>query len=427
MKARNKIYYLGVLLIPACSLFAVASYAQQAETTEAAEEALKMSGSGKMKIAYNSKKHPDKGSLIPALIQLSSAEDDKDKNIDATFTDVSASVDLAKTVRWEEDPIKLAVRIAISQQEAKLGKACAEFKNGVLGLQASNFGDPDSNPSSLGGGPNSAVGREALQLSFKQCINPHCSWAIGLEQAAIFELSKKYKGLLEKAEKKLAGLKDDETETAASEAEIKQHKARLRKKPFTRQPAFVVSFRCNYPSSRGHMCLGLLGRPIQYQDTQTGKTPFPSVGGGIFLGTKIQLVPKQTALKLQGVIGRGVGGYIADLASLKNEDNTAYVQVNSDDTTNLHIINAGGAHLALEHRWSSKCRSTLVISGLSIIKNQYREKDHYKEGVYGSLSLAYHPTDQFHIGIEGAAGRKTNVDGQKGYAGGLLMEAGFKF
>lgn len=441
MKTPKKNCYLVGLLIPVCILFAAVTYAQQAETTKEAKESLNICGSGKIKITYNSKNHPDKEDVSPALITLSSPEtkqgqeDGRGQNINPLVTAPSVAISLEKTILWGEDPIKLAAGIAIDQEKAKLSKAFAEFKNCELGLQASNFGDSDIAPNTLGGTPNSAVGRKAAQLRLKHCINPDISCTFSLEEAAAFKLSEEYEDQLEEHKDKLkecenrVGPQEElSDEITKCRNAIKGYEARLSKKPCNHTPAFTLSLRYNYPNSRGHIHVGFLGRFIQYYDTVSRETSFP-LAGGISIGTQVQLIPEQTTLKFQGVCGSGIGGYIADLADLEKEDNTAYVKVNdADNTTSFHSINAYGAYLALEHRWLPQLRSTLVISGLQTAEDQNRAREgYYKRGLYGSCSLAYHPTEQLHVGGEYSLGQKTSLDGKDAKAYGFRVVAGFKF
>ena len=470
MKTKKKNNYLALLLIPVCSLFAADSYAQQvdnsyvqkAETTEETEEAeekLEVSGSGKITMGYNDLNHPAGKALTPALISAKAGDGgddtaDANKDLDDPFsTATSATLDMKKTIRWEGDPVKLDVGMTIGQgpNSTKLSKALAEFKYLVLGLKASNFGDSDIGPKCLAGTPNSAVGHKAMQLRFnkEQLIFPGLSLVFSLEEAATFKISEKYEGKLKKSEETLKEIELREDLGRDVEPDENQNcqdaigvcKAKLSKKPFDHQPAIAVSLRYKYPGSRGHFYAGFLGRLLQYQDTQPAQPQnYSPLAGGICAGTKLQVWPERTTIKLQGVVGHGIGGYIQDLSALEKEDSTAYVSKNADKEGKLplHIINAGGGYLAIEHHWIPKLlRSTGVLSGLwTYNEDEDRDKDCYKRGLYGSVSLSYHPTEQFYLGVEGAWGRKVCVgDGQntatngsrpQHNAYGVRMVAGFK-
>ena len=334
--------------------------------------------------------------------------------------------------------------MAIGQgsSSTKLSRVSAEFKSLVLGLQGSNFGNSDLDPSCIGGGPNSDVGNKALQLRFnlKQFLFSGLSLALSFEEAPRFKISEKYNDKLNKEQKKLKKIQSQQSEHGEEDIEsnerktceeiIEDCKSRLSYKPLDHQPALAVSLRYKYPESRGHFYLGLLARLMQYQDTRPNQPQIaPHLASGICAGTKLNVWPERTTIKLQGVVGHGIGEYIGDLSALAKEDNTAYVVVKNSTDYNLHILNAGGGYLAVEHHWIPKLlRSTLVFSGLSIINGDDRDNDCYKAGLYGSISLSYHPTEEFHLGGELAGGQKICVDRTKsGKAYGVRIVASFKF
>lgn len=482
MKANKKNNYLALLLIPVCSLCAADSYAnislwnnktKQDKTTEGAEttetkeaakptdatetqEQLKFSGSWKMTMGYNATNHPAGKALSPASIALESAAGDAAGTggtppsaeapkapKDPFSTSASATLALKKTILWEGKPVKLNVGMAIGQgsSSTKLSRVSAEFESLVLGLQASNFGDSDLGPSCIGGGPNSDVGNKALQLRFnlKQFLFSGLSLALSCEEAPGFKISEKYNDKLNKEQAKLKTIQSQQSEHGEEDIEsnerktceeiIEDCKSRLSYKPLGHQPALAVSLRYKYPESRGHFYLGLLARLMQYQDTRPNQPQIvPYLASGICAGTKLNVWPEIMTIKAQAVVGRGIGAYIGDLSALAKEDNTAYVVVKNSTDYNLHILNAGGGYLAVEHHCIPKLlRLTLVFSGLSIINGDDRDNACYKAGLYGSISLSYHPTEEFSIGGELAGGQKICVSGNKGTACGFRIVASFKF
>ena len=387
MKNQNRPLYLAGLSILIGSLFAVNSYAQQAETAEAADEPLKIYGGGEGQVAYNIMNYPDKASFSPALILLESPKNP----VPQVILGVSTKLGLEKTILSKGNPVKLVMESAISKDSAKLKKACAEFKNWVIGLQASNFGDP-----ALG-----AVGNKAIQLSYKQLINPSFSWAISVEEAAKLELYPE---------------KD------------KKAREQLSEQPLNDIPALAASVRCNYPDSRGHLHIGGLGHVLQYHNSKDKKSYF-APAWGVNVGSEFQLLPERTSLKGQVVYGKGIGGYLTDLASLEKEVNTAYLK---SGATDLYTMDAWGVYLAIEHRWVPQLRSTLVGRLFDTINNADRAKvqqykKHYKRGLYGACSLAYHPTEQFYVGGEYLHGYKTSLDNTSAHANRFQVVAGFKF
>ena len=461
---------------------------EEAKSTDATEtqEKLKISGSGKITMGYNATNHPANKPLSPALIVVESgaggdaagadggdaaagtggtppsAEAPKAPK-DPFFTAPSGVLNLQKTILWEGEPVKLKVGIPIGGSKPSI---FAEYKSLGLGFKASNFGDSDLGPSCIGGGPNSDVGTKALQLrwNLKQFITPEFSLVLSFEQAPDFKISEKYEDKLKKEQEKLKGMQTQQAAKNGEDAEdadttqedpklqtcknqIADYNSRLSYKPFGHQPALAMSLRYKHPSSRVHGYLGLLGRFIQYQGLSSESPRWlPPLAAGICLGAKAEVWPEIMTIKAQAVVGRGIGGYIGDLSSLEKEDNTGYVvpatnqqsEGNTEEGTSgatadtlakLRILNAGGGYLAVEHCWDSEkiFRLTVVLSGLWIFSSPGRDQECYQAGLYGSISLSYHPTKEFSIGVEGACGQKVCVSGNKGTACGVRMVASFKF
>ena len=422
----------------------------------------------------NNLKPSDKTPFIkPTIVHIdpegAAAPKDSAAPKDPFSTSASATLALEKTILWEGKPVKLNVGMVIGQGSTKLSKVSAKFESLVLGLQASNFGSSDLSPSCIGAGPNSAVGNKALQLRFnqEQFLFPWLSLALSVEKAPDFKISEKYKDALAKEKKKLEGMKSKagdikEDERKACEDRIKDYKRRLGYHSLGHQPALAVSLRCKYPESRGHLDVAGLVRWLQHSSEEQSFSP---LAGGICVGTKFNVWPERTTIKLQVVVGRGIGPYIAGLGALEKakEDNTAYVvpqaqeappapkaspapetgdaakasaEIEEEEVTTtatvppLRIINAGGGYLAVEHCWDQKklFRSTFVVSRLGIINGDDRDQDCYQAGLYGSMNLTYHPTEEFHLGVELLGGQKSFVDPDKiGRAYAVRIVVRFKF
>lgn len=389
MKNWSKYFYLIGLAVITYGLPAIHSYGQQPETTEV-PESLKIYGGGTIQAAYSMMNYPGEAGFSPALILM---EDPANPNPKLVL-DAGAKLGLEKSILWEEDNIKLVAETAVSKKgEASLKKATAEFKNWMVGLGGSNFCDPSVMPETLGGSPSSAVYKRAVQLRWKQQINPIFSYAVSIEEAAKFELYP------EKEENKLAQPNND-------------------------IPALTTSLRYNYPDSSGHLHIGGLVRALEYYHTEK-KESYYSLAFGANLGTEVKLLPEKTSLKGHVVYGQGIGGYIVDLALLNEKEvNTAY---HKTDSSALNTIDAWGLYAAVEHRWVPKLRSTVASGLLSTINDKDRPKQHYKRGVYASANLTYHPTEQFHFGVEYLHGLRTNINDKSVHAGCIQAIASFQF
>ena len=371
MKNWSKYFYLIGLSVITYGLPAIHSYAQQPETMEV-PESLKIYGGGTVQAAYSMMNYPGQADFSPSLILMKDPANPNPK----LALDIGAKLGLEKSILWEGDNIKLVVESGVSKEgKASLKKAAAEFKNWMVGLGGSNF----------------AVSKRAVQLRWKQQINPIFSYAVSIEEAAKFELYP------EKEKNKLAQPNND-------------------------IPALTTSLRYNYPDSSGHLHIGGLIRALEYYHTKK-KESYYSLAFGANVGTEVKLLPEKTTLKGDLVYGQGIGGYIADLASLDSEKevNTAYY------SSALNTIDAWSLYVAVEHRWVPKLRSTVASGLLSTIKDQDRPKQHYKRGGYASANLTYHPAEQFHFGVEYVHGLRTNINDKSVSAGCIQAVASFQF
>lgn len=345
-------------------------YTQQTRTIEV-PEGPKIYGGVTVKTAYSMMKYPKKTSFSPSLILMGASPDPNSK----TALAVSTNLGLEKRILWEGDSIKLVIESGASNEgKASLKKAIAEFKNWMVGWDDSNFDASNS----------------AVQLRWKQQINPILSYVVSIEEAAKFELY-------------------------PEEKEEKQ--------PNHDIPALTTSLRYNYPNSSGHLYVGGLVRTLAYYH-KAEQAYYHSPAFGANVGTDFQLIPEKTTLKGKLVYGQGIGGYIADLALLDKEANTAYLKPNS---LALNTIDAWSLGATIEHHWVPKLRSKLAGSLLSTIKDEDRPKEHYKRGIYGSTNLMYHPIEQFHFGVEYSHGLRTNIDDSSVQAGHIQAIASFKF
>lgn len=393
MKNRNKYSYLVGLLLSVNSLFAINSYAQPVETVETSEPVVKISGSVQGSISGNLMNYSDKD-FSPSLTLMKA----RDESNPYTFYGLGANLSLQKSIPWqgEGEYVKLMLATGFSENKASLKKAFIQSQNWILGLATTNFCSPDVIPS-LDNVPNSTVSGKAIQITYKQQLIASFSGAISLEKSEKIEL---YPGKSEVDKKK----------------ETRQPKQ-------SDLPKVVVRLRYDYPNARGHLHLGGLANPLEYYD-KTSKQFDMSIGWGVNAGTEFKLYPEKTTLKAHLVYGQGIGQYIADLSSLEEEVNTAYLKAN-DQT--LYTIDAWGGYLAVEHNWLPQLSSVLGVGLLQTLNNRGKDSTSYKLGIYSAANLTYHLTKYWHVALEVAYGQRHNVNDDNSQAVYARAVTNFKF
>ena len=400
MKNSNQYLYKLGLLTLIYGLFTMPSYAEQTEVEQLEEnlkiaETVKIYGKGTLQGGYSMENYPDKYLFSPAFILANQKSNPKPKLV----FDLAATLGLKKTVFLNEKDVLLNMEIGLNKEgKAKIKKLCGTHSNWVIGLATSSFANLDVLPSLLGTLPNSAVASEAIQIQWKQQIDPNYSYAIGFEEASKFDL--------DPAEK------DEDKKKKKNEQPNNGF-------PF----ALTGNIRFNYPGTLGHVQLGSLGRALSYYH-KTDKKSYSTMGFGVNLGTQFNVTPEKTILKTSAVYGQGIGGYIFDLAVLEKEVNTAYINPASKE---LKTVNAWGLYGALEYRWVPEVRFTLSGGSLATINSQDRDVNAYKMGYYAAANVSYHPTDQFNFGIEYLYGNRTNLNNKDSFSNRIQTIAVYKF
>lgn len=401
MKTWSKYLHRLSLVTAICGVSVIQIYADENEVKQLEEnlkilETTKIYGNGSLGAGFTINNYPGQSSFSPALIV---ADDTKNPNAKLIF-DFGAGLGLKRTVKLNEKNILLDIKLGFgSEGKANINKASAEFDNWVLGLTSSSFVDPDTGSDMIGGSPSSAVSKKAMQIRWKQIINPSYSYAISLEQAPKFDL---YPDKKEEEKKKEPN------------------------KPNNNLPALAGHIRYHYPNKLGHLQLGALGGLLNYYHTKT-RQDFYTPAFGFNLGSQFNAIPEKTILKGNIVYGQGIGGYISDLSSLEDEVNTAYVTSKSKE---LQTVNALGGYAEVEYRWTPEVRFGISGGLLSTIGNENREKDKkasYKTGYYGAFKVGYHPTEHFNFGVGYLFGGRYNENKVHNTANRIQFESGFSF
>jgi hypothetical protein len=417
MKTWSKHLYRLSLATAICGASAIQIYAEENEVKQLEEnlkilETTKIYGDGTLGAGFTINNYPDKSSFSPALIVV---DDTKNPNAKLVFS-LGGKLGLKKTITLNQKNILLDMAVGLSKEgKAPIRKFTGEFDNWILGLTTSSFVDLDASSNMIGGSPSSAVFNRAIQIRWKQRINPSYSYAISLEEAPKFDL---YPGMKEEDKKKEEA--KDNSDTSKKDTS---------RKPNNNLPALAGHVRYHYPNNSGHLQLGALGRVLNYYHGNT-KQDYYAPAFGFNLSSQFNVIPEKTTLKANIVYGQGVGGYISDLSSLDKEANTAYVTGKSKE---LQTVNALGGYLDAEYRLIPEVRFEVSGGLLSTINNEDRPKNdkgqqpYYKTGYYGAFKVCYHPTDHFHFGLGYLLGGRYNENKVHNAANRIHFESTFSF
>jgi hypothetical protein len=157
-----------------------------------------------------------------------------------------------------------------------------------------------------------------------------------------------------------------------------------------------------------HVQLGGLFRLLEYRNT-ADKVNIYMPTWGVNMGAALHLVPEQTTLKLQGVYGQGIGGYVADLQDLEKEVNTVYTTDTNNAVSACKTLDAWGLAIGAEHKWLPKLCSEAGYRVVSTIDSE--RSNAYKYGHAASINLFYHPTEQVKVGAEYLLAVRKNIEG----------------
>ena len=180
-----------------------------------------------------------------------------------------------------------------------------------------------------------------------------------------------------------------------------------------RFPDIVGAYR--HTGAGGFIKLAALFRELRYQSDQPRSVP----GYGITIMGMIK-VGEKDRLKLQGVTGTGVAQYIQGANGLGYD--AIYNGTNEMEALKLH-----GSNFSFQHFWKDHLHSSLTGGVLIAEDNENLDSDDYKSGYYGSANLFWDPIKNLTFGWEAMVGERQNIDGSKGTAVRLQMNATYKF
>jgi hypothetical protein len=383
MKKSKQLLWLAGLLVGAGNL-AAAQNDHEPIAEEKPSSTLKVKGGVEVRGAYDLKNYYAQPGFGPATIPMKSDPKSGNRSL---FDMPSAVLGIEKELHISgEEAIKIVIQTDL-KKELSLKSVYADFQGFRIGKATSNFSDP----SACG-----LVGGRFLQARWQHKINTLLGFSVALEEAPDLVIYPKEK-------------KDDQ--------------AKKPLQPYKNIPA--VSANVRYEQEKlWHVQLSGLFRVLEYRNTKTSLDVYMPTWG-INVGTALHLVPEQTALKLQGVYGQGIGSYLADLGALEKEANTVYTTDTNDAVTARTTLDAWGVAIGATHKWLPKLRSEVGYQFVSTIDTE-RGKEAYRYGHAASINLFYHPTEQLKVGAEYLLGVRKNIAGDPKDAHRIQAVVGFE-
>jgi hypothetical protein len=167
-----------------------------------------------------------------------------------------------------------------------------------------------------------------------------------------------------------------------------------------------------------HFRLGLLGRDLGAEGTN-GATD-AAFGWAVSASTKTYLpfLGKRDNFRLSGHFGEGYG------TQLKGGPTEAVFNTAS---SNLDLIGIWSVGAGLQHFWTDKFRSNLVLGHVSADNPDSAPDDALKGTTYTAANLIWNPFKKLTLGVECLWGRRENFDEAAGDSIRILFSSRFDF
>jgi len=193
-------------------------------------------------------------------------------------------------------------------------------------------------------------------------------------------------------------------------------------KPVFKLPNLTAQYR--YSGNWGHIQVAVIAKSIKWKDLDTSGYDLSgsTVGWGGNLSTVINAGNK-IKLKMQGVYGKGIENYIADVTpdvGLKSQPG------NLTQPFQGTALPAWGFFTFAEIKWTKTLESSVGYSMLKIENSDLQSVRAFKRGQYGLINFRYHPVTNMVLAIEYQYGRRDNFsDGF--YSTGNKIQLSFEF
>jgi hypothetical protein len=175
-------------------------------------------------------------------------------------------------------------------------------------------------------------------------------------------------------------------------------------KPVFKFPNLTSQFRRG--GKWGYVQLAGILKSIKWKDLDSSGYDLSgsAVGWGFNLGTVVQAT-NQVKFKIQGVYGKGIENYIADV--------TPDVGLKSQPGNLLQpyqgvALPVWGFFSFAEIKWNEKLESSVGYSMLTITNSDLQSADAFRKGQYGLINFRYYPISKIMFGAEYQYGRRDN-------------------
>jgi hypothetical protein len=319
--------------------------------------------------AYDLKNYYAEPCFGPATIPMKSDPTNRNRFL---FDISSATLNIEKVLTLTEGEVVKLVMQAGLKKELALKSVYADFKGFRVGKATSNFCDPDA---------CDLVSGRFLQARWQHKLNNVFSYAVAIEEVPDLVIYP----------------------TVKKEDRDKQNLQLQKNIP-------VISAYARYEQEKSwHVQVSGLLKSLEYHNVKANVDSYVPTWG-VNMGAALHLIPEKTTFKLQGVYGRGIGDYMADLGDLEKEASTVYVK--KDDKSTLETLNAWGVGFGVVHQWLPKLCSEVAYRFLDTERGQRSDNDAYKCSHFASVNLFYHPSEQVKIGTEYLFGARKNIVGE---------------
>ncbi len=175
-------------------------------------------------------------------------------------------------------------------------------------------------------------------------------------------------------------------------------------KPVFKFPNLTAQFRRG--GKWGYVQIAAILKSIRWKDRDTSAFDLSgsAAGWGFNLGTVLNAGSK-IKFKLQGVYGKGIENYIADVTpdvGLKSQPG------NLAEPVQGVALPAAGFFSFAEIKWNAKLESSIGYSMLKIDNSDLQSATAFRKGQYGLISFRYYPVNNVMMGAEYQYGRRDN-------------------
>jgi len=250
-----------------------------------------------------------------------------------------------------------------NKNQPRLRKLYFTYKNWKIGQDWSNLNDLNSWPNLLDfNGPNAALYKRRMQITYSKKINPNNSFSISLEDPSIPEIT------------------------------LPQNDKQWKKKEIL--PNLIGAYQ--YGNKSYIRAAGVLS-PISYHKrnhlSENSKT-HTTLGYGINM-TSVIYTNKLSNFKLVVSAGKGTA---SNVISFQDEGYDAIV--NPNNPTQLKKLSYFSTVVAYEHWWNKKWSSVAFYSGSFLGNKKYSTESMLKRVQHFGINTVYQPISYFRTGFD---------------------------